>query len=133
MADEHKHPGGRPLRFTSPEDLQERIDLYFAERMNEEGKFTRPVSITGLALALDTSRETLMNYERRDEFFDTIKRAKLRIENFYEEHLLVGRATGPIFALKNFGWKDQTTVNVNNTTPTADEDQALLDQYAKDK
>lgn len=98
--------GGRPLKFETLALLQEQIDLYFLDAQDEEGKYRKPLSITGLALHLDTTRETLMDYQKRDGFSDAIKRAKLRIENYYEEHLLVGKPTGPIFALKNFGWKD---------------------------
>lgn len=105
-------PAGRPLKFRTPEEMQEKIDAYF--KSVEEPKvvgdtiFYEPVTITGLALALDTSRETLINYEKRDEFFDTIKRAKLRVENYAEKMLYIGKnSAGSIFALKNFGWTDK--------------------------
>lgn len=88
--------------------MQQKIDTYFEQASDDDGELVKPVSITGLALWLDTTRETLMDYQNRDEFTDTVKRAKLRVENFYEERLTVGRqATGPIFALKNFGWRDE--------------------------
>lgn len=96
-------PAGRPLKFQSVKELQQKIDAYFAERQAAN----KPISITGLALALDTTRETLCDYGERDEFSDTIKRAKLRVENFYEERLTLANATGPIFALKNFDWSDK--------------------------
>ena len=102
-----KHPGGRPLKFSTPEELQAKIDAYFADLFDDDGKARRPVTITGLALALDTSRETLCDYQHRDEFSDTVLRAKLRVERFAEEQLYLCRnSNGPIFALKNFGWKD---------------------------
>lgn len=50
-------------------------------------KLPRPYTITGLAVWLDTSRQTLLNYEIRPEFFDTLKRAKQRIEAFADESL----------------------------------------------
>ena len=66
-----------------------------------------PYTITGLALYLGTTRETLIDYESRDEFSDTIKAAKSRCEEFAERLLFIGKATGPIFNLKNnYGWKD---------------------------
>ena len=71
---------------------------------------SRPYTITGLALALGTSRQTLMNYEHREAFFDTIKKHKTRVENYAEERLYSGNAAGPIFALKNFEWKDKQEV-----------------------
>jgi hypothetical protein len=102
---------GRPLKFQSPEDLQAKIDAYFGSCLDDEGKIVRPITISGLALALDTSRETLCDYQHRDEFSDTVARAKLRVEQYAEEQLYVGKnSSGPIFALKNFGWKDQHQV-----------------------
>ena len=103
-----KHAGGRPLKFKTPEDIKPLIDAYFDQCVKEE----KPLTITGLAMALDTSRETLMNYEKRDEFFDTIKRAKLRVENDYEIALRTKGGAGEIFGLKNFGWKDKSEVGV---------------------
>jgi hypothetical protein len=102
--DDEKNSGGRPLKFASKEILQALIDAYFALC----DKDNVPYTITGLALALDTSRETLSNYEKKAEFFDTVKRAKTRVENYAEKRLFTStNVTGPIFALKNFGWKDK--------------------------
>jgi len=71
-----------------------------------------PYTITGLALALDTSRETLLDYEDRDGFSDTIKKAKLRCEQYNEQMLFSTTPTGTIFNLKNnYGWKDKTEVD----------------------
>lgn len=100
---------GRPLKFKSVEELQEKIDAYFAS-CDEENE---PITITGLALALNTSRETLSNYEDKDEFFDTIKMAKLRVENAYEKRLVRRGNGGDVFALKNFGWKDTKDIDGN--------------------
>lgn len=104
---------GRPLKFKSVEDLQEKIDAYFNTtglQVDKNGKeYYKPITITGLALALDTTRETLMDYQNKDEYSYTIKKAKLRCENFAEENLFMGKSpTGSIFALKNYGWSDKT-------------------------
>jgi hypothetical protein len=48
-------------------------------------KLRRPYTVTGLAFWLDTSRQTLLYYEVRPEFFDALKRAKQRVENYAEE------------------------------------------------
>lgn len=102
-------PAGRPLKFKSPEELEARIKGYFNSCKDENGTWKRPLTITGLALALDTSRETLCEYAEKDQFVDTIRRAKLTVEQFAEEQLYLGKqATGPIFALKNFGWSDKS-------------------------
>jgi hypothetical protein len=93
---------GKPLKFKTVEELQEKIDAYFAS-CDEENE---PITITGLALALDTSRETLCNYEEKEDYFDTIKKAKLKVENAYEKRLVRRGNGGDVFALKNFGWKD---------------------------
>lgn len=133
---------GRPLKFATPEELQTKIDKYFAtcdphmeevtewvESRDKEGKLQKdkhglnflvkvthkimtkqiPYTITGLAVHLDTSRETLLEYEDREEFVDTIKAAKGICENYTELSLHSANATGSIFSLKNnYNWKDKT-------------------------
>lgn len=70
-------------------------------------------SVTGLALALNLTRQGLINYEERELFFDTIKRAKLRVENAVEQRLFYNNPTGTIFNLKNnFNWKDSSDLNL---------------------
>ena len=106
-----KHAGGRPPKYTEAEEMQKKIDKYFEDcKLNN-----RPYTITGLGLALDMSRQDLINYSKKEKFFDTIKRAKMRVENYLEERLINdSSATGIIFNLKNnYGWKDkQENVNV---------------------
>lgn len=68
-----------------------------------------PYTITGLAMALDTSRETLLDYEEKAQFSDTIKRAKIRCQNYAEQNLFTTTPTGSIFNLKNnYGWQEKT-------------------------
>lgn len=104
MADKpKKHAGGRPQSWTDVKVVEKIIDQYFKNQ-------TKP-TMSGLAEALDISRSTLYNYAEKDEFLDTIKKARQRIELIYEEMLLYNNApTGVIFALKNTGWKDRTDV-----------------------
>ncbi len=72
-----------------------------------------PYTITGLALALDTSRETLLDYEEKDKFSDTIKKAKARCHSYAERQLFGGNPTGPIFNLKNnYAWRDKTETDI---------------------
>ena len=101
---EEKNKGGRPAKFESITVLQDAIASYFVEG-EEKGK----VSVTGLALFLGfDSRQSFYDYENKGgEFSYTIKRARLQIEQHYEEALLSKNATGAIFALKNFGWRDK--------------------------
>lgn len=133
---------GRPLLYASPEEMEAKIQEYF-----ETGVKTRTVfvgkegnkvamevkvpTITGLCLFLGfESRQSFFDYEKRDAFSYTIKKARTRIENEYEELLQWGNVTGAIFALKNLGWEDRTQVdsNVNVTTP-----QSLEDWYNPDR
>lgn len=107
-------PVGQPLKFQSVEELQKKIDAYFASCHNEEGEIVEPYTITGLALALDTTRKTLIEYENRPEYVNAIKRAKTKVENFAEKNLYSKHSTGAIFALKNFDWSDTTKVESRN-------------------
>lgn len=96
----------KPLKFKSVEELQEKIDNYFESCWEEDDdgkrKQVKPYTVTGLANYLDTTRETLLDYEKRDEFSDTIKRAKSKCEQFAEEYLFTGKNTaGAIFNLIN--------------------------------
>lgn len=98
---------GRPKKFKSVKELQKKIDAYFVDcEENEE-----PVTVTGLCIWLDTTRETLMDYQESDEFSDTIKKAKQRIENAYEKRLIKRGNAGDIFALKQFGWTDKQEID----------------------
>jgi hypothetical protein len=112
-------PAGRPLLFKTVEELKQAIDGYFNSCWSIENgvrKQTRPYTITGLAVHLDTSRQTLINYEDRGEFFDAIKKAKDRIENYTEEQLYrTTQVTGVIFNLKNnYEWRDKSEQDVTS-------------------
>lgn len=98
---------GRPKKFQSVKELQKKIDAYFVDCEEYE----EPVTLTGLCIWLDTTRETLMDYQEADEFSDTIKKAKQRIENAYEKRLIKRGNAGDIFALKQFGWTDKQEID----------------------
>lgn len=106
MDEEKKHPGGRPRKYNTPEEMQVAIDKYFTDN-------DKP-TICGLALGLGfIGRQSLLQYEGySEEFFVTIKTAKSRIEANYEGYLQKQNVAGPIFALKNFGWKDDKNLNI---------------------
>ncbi len=91
---------GAKLRFQSPQELREAIDQYF----ETEEKPT----LSGLALHLGLTRQSVQNYKHREEFSEIIIRAAQRIETLYEEKLVYGKnPTGVIFALKcGMGWKE---------------------------
>ena len=106
-------PAGRPLKYETVEEMQEIIDAYFAEDGNAymkagEAMIYNP-TMAGLAYELDLSRQSLLNYAGKDEFLDTIKRARAKVEIHLEQRLGGNAVTGTIFNLKNnFNWKDKT-------------------------
>lgn len=121
--------GGRPKCFESPEELQQKIDDYFRSDDaytiswvdGEEVKAFTP-TMSGLALYLDVDRKTIVNYGKDEQYFHTIKKARLRIESHIEKKLYGNNVTGLIFNLKNnFDWKDKTEVNQTNVEMSHDE------------
>ena len=123
---------GRPLKYTDINKLQQDIDNYFKtcdkgeeievyDKKAQEVKkikVTIPYTITGLAIALNTCRQTLLNYEVLPEYLDTIKNAKQRVENYAELRLMKGDLfpASAIFALKNHGWQDKQDIEVTTET-----------------
>lgn len=95
-------------------------------------KLPRPYTVTGLAVWLDTSRQTLLEYQGEVEgrehdprFADAILRAKQRIENYAEEKLYDSThpTRGVIFSLSNnaSGWAERKSTDVNVTSDGAQE------------
>lgn len=115
------NPVGRPPKYKTPEEMQEGIDAYFQERLDTD----MPPTVSGLAYHLGMSTEAFRNYEGKENFLATVKRAKQRIEIALEERLFGQAVTGVIFNLKNnFSWKDKQeneitgqglTVTINDT------------------
>lgn len=123
-----KNKGGRPPKYTSKEEIEGLINNYFEEcegipffdddgkpLMTDKGiiiykKPPKPPTVTGLALALGfTTRLSLLNYQGKAEFMNTITRAKTYIEE-YSERRLFDRdgVNGAKFSLiNNFkGWSE---------------------------
>lgn len=141
-------PGGRPPKFKTVEELERLLDAYFEScfatrwvkqpatdasgkpvldakgdmvmELVEEKYQVRPYTVTGLALFLDTTRRTLIDYEQGNydtddiKFSHAIKMAKTKVEQSLEEGILESKnPTGGIFNLKNnFGWKDRNEVDI---------------------
>lgn len=98
---------GRPMHWNNCLDLDAECEMYY-EWCEEKGKHP---GVIGLACFLNVNKATLYDYEGRDQFSDTIKKHKQRIEAYLEECLHNNAVTGTIFNLKNnFGWKDKTEV-----------------------
>lgn len=125
---------GRPPMYKTKKELQEKIDSYFEEckgriLYDDDGKLirdkngfpliidARPPTITGLALHLGfTSRQALLNYQAKEEFVDTITRAKSRVECYAEERLYdKDGANGAKFNLANNfeGWKEKQQIDAD--------------------
>jgi len=99
----------QPAYYTTNEELEKEIDRYFEEV--EIDKWT----ITWLWLYLwFKSRQSLLNYECKPEYLDTIKKAKFMVEYSYELDLKAKGNSWTIFALKNFEWKDKFEHDNNN-------------------
>ena len=97
----------RPPKYQTAAELQKKIDEYF-----DTLYITTPVTITGLCLFLGfESRQAFYHLENNDKFSYTIKRARTRIENHYEQLLQGNSVAGPIFALKNLGWSDRQEID----------------------
>lgn len=120
-----KHPGGRPLKYDSPEAMQEKIDRYFDSckghiAFDPDGHpiidkhghpvmiGEKPLTITGLALSLGMTRRSLLNYKRRPAFARVVTRARLKVECYTEERLFDRNGySGARFVLETcFGWKE---------------------------
>ena len=123
---------GRPPRYKTKEEMEEKIEAYFESckgefLKDEDGKLifdkygcpvcvnSRPPTITGLALALGFStRKSLLEYQGKKEFVNTITRAKSRVEQYAEERLFDRDGTnGAQFSLKNnfSGWDGKQEAN----------------------
>jgi len=149
MSEEEREPQkdetGRPLKFDNPEHLERMIDNYFKEGcakkivIIKDNPIELPIpTVTGLALYLGfASRQSFYDYENRDKFSYTIKKARTFIEKHYEEMLQVGNTTGAIFALKNLGWKDKTenvnkNINYNSSEMSKDEVKDISDKLEEE-
>lgn len=112
MSEEQKKKVGRPLKFETPEVLQQKIDEYFrwadGERIDKEGNkimvLPIPYTIERLAVFLDCDRDLINEYEdERPEYTRTITRARRLILASKMERLnTTGTNTkGIIFDLSN--------------------------------
>ena len=59
--------------------------------------------------------KAVIDYSEKDEFLDTVKEAKTKIESVLEQRLFHNSPTGVIFNLKNnYNWKDKTELDVES-------------------
>lgn len=127
---------GQPPIFETIEDLQAAIDDYFATcqegmivkrydaqaKMFVEGPIEIPRTTEGLAFHLGMTRQSLLNYQNRDDkYFDAITRAKERINVWKTQMAWIGDVNPRVweFDMKNnANYKDQTESVVTNKTGT---------------
>ena len=134
---------GRPPIFNSPEHLQEMIEAYFNGGANKrtvivgKGENKQAIeipiyTITGLCYYLGfESRQSFYDYEKNTSFSYIIKKARLRIEQHYEETLQMDvPAAGSIFVLKNMDWRDRT--DIDHTTK-GEKFKSLADLFPTDE
>ncbi len=93
MFEENKNPVGRPQAYATEKEMWDKIKEYFDvwELAN------RPITVVGMALWLNITKSTLFLYERGDydtpneQFSNTVKKAKMYIENAKWEGALTGK------------------------------------------
>lgn len=124
---------GRPLTYATPEDMQNAIDAYFDDckgklAHDSEGQPIvtklgylyeippKPPTVTGLALALGfNSRTSLLNYQDKKEFMNTVTRAKAKVEEYAESRLFdKDGANGAKFSLANNfrNWSEKQEIDL---------------------
>ncbi len=128
---------GRPPKYTSKEQIEGLIEDYFKSceghiLTDNDGNTVydkwgypvyvdrHPPTVTGLALALGfATRISLLDYQGKEEFCETILRAKSRIEQYTEERLFdKDGANGAKFSLQyNFKrWREDKPDEVKSPT-----------------
>ncbi len=132
MTPHQPHPGGRPRKFNSPEEIDELSKAYFTECDLSNPKV--PYTVTGLAESLGTFRIVLSDYEsgkydveadpengvEEVRYSYAIKRAKAKIERYAEEHVY-DKTAGSVFTLVNITrnqpepWKNAQQQDVNHS------------------
>lgn len=153
---ETEYKAGRPFLFTSPDELKNKIQAYFdmcdphkekqlvESGVNKNGDTIflerevmtdqQPYTVVGLARALKTNRQTLLNYRKyehysdeispevRQELIDSIEDAYTRVEEYNEKALHKnGIANGIKFNLtNNFNWVDKQVVETESPADALD-------------
>jgi hypothetical protein len=117
-----ENKGGRPPKWSSVEQLEKEISEYFRKcDTNKSQVYIKgdgicevpkpiPYTVEGLAAHLGTNRQTLINYQSKDAFFDTITRAKAKIQANLVERGLSKDNDGNMTKfnlINNYGYRDK--------------------------
>jgi len=123
------------LKYDNVDELQKGIDEYFNQcdgeiLIDSDGqpmidrhgnaiykKLPQPYTMSGLALALNIDRGTLLNYSKKEDYFSTIERARERVQQYAESRLYdKDGVNGAKFSLinnhKTGGWSDRQELAV---------------------
>jgi hypothetical protein len=112
----------------TPELLEQKVNEYFESGANTKTYYVKKGSdyvkesamlytFTGLILYLGfISRACFFKWEDRTDrasqpYVEILKRARARIEQYYEELCQTSNPVGAIFIMKNLGYTDQQTIN----------------------
>ena len=130
--DPYAHRIGPYMKFRTPKDLQKHIDKYFKSCMSllrdkdgevvyQDGKpvyiQTKPYTISGLALFLGITTNTLRTYQIKakaglimPEYADVVLMARQRIEEYAEGQLYTrdGSRGGEFVLRAGFGWQTKS-------------------------
>lgn len=145
--------GGRPRKFDTVEQLETLIEGYFdycdnyiatkivfdkeGEQSTVKYHFPKPYTVSGLCAYLGITRDTLSEYQKQDEFSDTIKTAKTKIEAEKIEGAMQGKYNPAItiFDLKNnHNMVDKTEVdnNVSGGLNNTNKHEVIFKKFSKD-
>lgn len=116
-------PATERIKVRTGDDEDQSYEFVDSPILGKSGEVTfyriKPFTVTGLAIALGTTRDLLLDYEKNPDFAiysDTIKAAKQVIQDFAESRLFANaQVTGAIFSLKNnYGWVDRTETDITS-------------------
>ena len=104
---------GRKPKFKTPGEMELLIDNYAME-CDDNGD---PMTIVGMALYLGfASKQSLIDYQAKDEFAFVVKKGKSMVEARTLARAYKSNGAGAIFYLKNLGYSDRHTVEIEPVT-----------------
>jgi hypothetical protein len=110
-----KSKGGRPVAFTSPEQLMDLVDNYIAE-CEEKGE---PILMVGFAKHIKVHKDTLQEYSKKDGYSVPLKLLKQEAEHSLIKGALLGTYSASFsqfLAKNNHGYKDKSEADISVST-----------------
>lgn len=124
-----KNKGGRPRIYKTIEEMQPLIDEYFEIKSGAKRKVVlknktvvyipdpEPVHISGLCAYLGLTHETLGQYQKKEEFSDSITQAKQMCEEYAVNMCFKGHNKADFVLQNNFKWRNRSETE-NKTEST---------------